>query len=46
MAPNWKRLNEFVQFYNYGRKHQSLGYLTPADVYVHKKDMPKKSVKI
>ncbi len=40
-----KGLNGFVQFYNYGRKHQSLGYLTPANVYLDKKQPALKSTK-
>jgi putative transposase len=43
-------LSKFIQFYNwaaprYERKHQSLGYLTPAEVYIHKKELPKKNAK-
>lgn len=30
----WKGLAEYFQFYNYVRKHQSLGYQTPAQWYV------------
>jgi hypothetical protein len=37
-----KGLNGFIQFYNYERKHQSLSYLTPAEVYIHKKEVQKK----
>jgi len=40
-----KGLNGFIQFYNYERKHQALGYLTPAQVYIDKKELPKKSTK-
>lgn len=40
-----KGLSKFIQFYNYERKHQSLGYLTPAEVYIDKKELPKKSTK-
>jgi putative transposase len=30
----WKGLDEYFRFYNYGRKHQSLGYQTPAQWYL------------
>lgn len=40
-----KGLCKFIQFYNYERKHQSLRYLTPAEVYIYKKELPKKSTK-
>lgn len=40
-----KGLNGFIQFYNYERKHQSLGYLTPAEIYIYKKKLPKKNAK-
>lgn len=30
----WKGLAEYFQFYNYVRKHQSLGYQTPAQWYI------------
>ncbi len=29
----FKTLNDFVRYYNYKRLHQSLGYLTPSEVY-------------
>jgi putative transposase len=38
-------LLDFIQFYNYERKHQSLAYLTPAQVYQQEKSIPKKSTK-
>lgn len=34
-----KGLSKFIQFYNYERKHQSLGYLTPANIYIDKKQL-------
>jgi putative transposase len=40
-----KGLDGFVQFYNHGRKHQSLGYLAPADVYLYGAKPPRKSTK-
>ena len=33
----WKGLNEYFRFYNKERLHQSLGYLTPEEVYNGKK---------
>lgn len=30
----WKGLEKYVHFYNYERKHQSLGYQTPAQWYI------------
>jgi putative transposase len=36
----------FMQKYNYENKHQSLGYYTPAQVYIDKLDPPKKSTKM
>jgi putative transposase len=33
----YEGLLDFIQFYNYKRKHQSLAYLTPAQVYREKK---------
>ncbi|GAB4200410.1 MAG: hypothetical protein OHK0057_31950 [Thermoflexibacter sp.] len=41
-----KELSKFIQFYNYERKHQSLGYLTPAEVYIDKKNYLKKVQKL
>lgn len=38
-------LLSFMQFYNYERKHQSLAYLTPAQVYLEEKNVPEKSPK-
>ncbi|WPV63926.1 IS3 family transposase [Chitinophaga sp. LS1] len=29
----YKGIHRYVEFYNWERKHQSLGYVTPADVY-------------
>jgi putative transposase len=34
-----KGLNRFIQFYNYERKHQSLNYLTPANIYIDKRQL-------
>ena len=34
-------LNKYFEFYNYQRKHQSLGYLTPAEVYFTNKKQEK-----
>ncbi|GAB3643366.1 hypothetical protein GCM10027423_40030 [Spirosoma arcticum] len=31
----WKGLDKYFRFYNYERKHQSLGYQTPAQWYVN-----------
>lgn len=39
----WKGLNEYFQFYNYVRKHQSLGYQTPAQWYVKEPSGERKS---
>jgi len=30
----WLGLKDFFNFYNHERLHQSLGYLTPTDVYL------------
>jgi putative transposase len=40
-----KGLHNFIQFYNFERKHQALGYLTPADIYIHHKQLTLKSTK-
>ncbi|QHS59152.1 transposase [Chitinophaga agri] len=29
----YKGIHRYVEFYNWERKHQGLGYVTPADVY-------------
>lgn len=29
----WKSLKKYFEFYNYERPHESLGYMTPAEVY-------------
>lgn len=33
-----KGLNRYLHFYNEGRRHQSLGYRTPQEVYVERKE--------
>ena len=38
----YEGLLSFIQFYNYERKHQSLAYLTPSQVYVERKSITKK----
>jgi len=35
----------FIQFYNYKRKHQSLSYLTPSQVYLERKNITKNNTK-
>ena len=37
----YEGLLSFIQFYNYGRKHQSLSYLTPSQVYLERKSITK-----
>ena len=37
----YEGLLSFIQFYNYGRKHQSLSYLTPSQVYLERKTITK-----
>ena len=37
----YEGLLSFIQFYNYERKHQSLAYLTPSQVYVERKSITK-----
>lgn len=41
-----KGLQGFIQKYNYQNKHQTLGYLPPAQVYLENKVPPVKSTKI
>jgi putative transposase len=35
----WEGLEEYFRFYNHQRPHQSLGYQTPAQVYLGKKTL-------
>lgn len=37
----YEGLLSFIQFYNYERKHQSLDYLTPSQVYLERKSIAK-----
>jgi hypothetical protein len=37
----YEGLLSFIQFYNYERKHQSLAYLTPSQVYLERKSITK-----
>jgi putative transposase len=37
----YEGLLSFIQFYNYKRKHQSLAYLTPSQVYLERKSATK-----
>jgi putative transposase len=34
----YEGLNRYLHFYNEGRRHQSLGYRTPQEVYIHRKE--------
>jgi len=36
----------FIQFYNYERKHQSLAYLTPSQVYLERKCITKNNANL
>jgi putative transposase len=40
----WKGLEKYFHFYNYQRKHQSLGYQTPAQWYVNEPSGKGKSI--
>ena len=33
-----QNISRYIQFYNFSRRHESLGYLTPAEVYFRKKN--------
>jgi putative transposase len=41
----YEGLLSFIQFYNYERKHQSLAYLTPSQVYLERKSITKNNTK-
>ena len=41
----YEGLLRFIQFYNYERKHQSLAYLTPSQVYLERKCLTKNNTK-
>ena len=42
----YEGLLSFIQFYNYERKHQSLAYLTPSQVYLERKSITKNNANL